>query len=139
MKRHVKIALIYAVLAMVFGVFYREFTKAYDFDGITALGRIHTHLFVLGMGVFLLVALFDDRLNLQSSKLYLPFMIIYNCGVGVLVTMLTVRGVFDVIGGEYSDGAISGIAGLGHVVLAVGIVLLFVMSLKQIKSVNAKK
>lgn len=139
MKRHVKIALIYAVLAMVFGVFYREFTKAYDFDGITALGRIHTHLFVLGMGVFLLVALFDDRLNLQSSKLYLPFMIIYNCGVGVLVTMLTVRGVFDVIGGEYSDGAISGIAGLGHVVLAVGIVLLFVMLLKQIKSVNAKK
>lgn len=139
MKRHVKIALIYAVLAMVFGVFYREFTKAYDFDGITALGRIHTHLFVLGMGVFLLVALFDDRLNLQSSKLYLPFMIIYNCGVGVLVTMLTVRGVFDVIGGEYSDGAISGIAGLGHVVLAVGIVLLFVMLIKQIKSVNAKK
>lgn len=139
MKRHVKIALIYAVLAMVFGVFYREFTKAYDFDGITALGRIHTHLFVLGMGVFLLVALFDDRLNLQSSKLYLPFMIIYNCGVGVLVTMLTVRGVFDVIGGEYSDGAISGIAGLGHVVLAIGIVLLFVMLLKQIKSVNAKK
>ena len=139
MKRHVKIALIYAVLAMVFGVFYREFTKAYDFDGITALGRIHTHLFVLGMGVFLLVALFDDRLNLKSSKLYLPFMIIYNCGVGVLVTMLTVRGVFDVIGGEYSDGAISGIAGLGHVVLAVGIVLLFVMLLKQIKSVNAKK
>ena len=139
MKRHVKIALIYAVLAMVFGVFYREFTKAYDFDGITALGRLHTHLFVLGMGVFLLVALFDDRLNLQSSKLYLPFMIIYNCGVGVLVTMLTVRGVFDVIGGEYSDGAISGIAGLGHVVLAVGIVLLFVMLLKQIKSVNAKK
>lgn len=139
MKRHVKIALIYAVLAMVFGVFYREFTKAYDFDGITALGRIHTHLFVVGMGVFLLVALFDDRLNLQSSKLYLPFMIIYNCGVGVLVTMLTVRGVFDVIGGEYSDGAISGIAGLGHVILAIGIVLLFVMLLKQIKSVNAKK
>ena len=139
MKRHVKIALIYAVLAMVFGVFYREFTKAYDFDGITALGRIHTHLFVLGMGVFLLVALFDDRLNLQSSKLYLPFMIIYNCGVGVLVTMLTVRGVFDVIGGEYSDGAISGIAGLGHVVLAVGIVLLFVMLIKQIKSVNTEK
>ena len=139
MKRHVKIALIYAVLAMVFGVFYREFTKAYYFDGITALGRLHTHLFVLGMGVFLLVALFDDRLNLQSSKLYLPFMIIYNCGVGVLVTMLTVRGVFDVIGGEYSDGAISGIAGLGHVVLAVGIVLLFVMLIKQIKSVNTEK
>lgn len=37
MKRHIKFALIYTILAMVFGVFYREFTKAYDFIGDTAL------------------------------------------------------------------------------------------------------
>ena len=64
MKRHIKFALIYAILAMVFGVFYREFTKAYDFIGDTALSKIHTHLFLLGMVMFLLVALFDDKLHL---------------------------------------------------------------------------
>lgn len=37
MKRYIKFALIYAILAMVFGVFYREFTKTYDFIGDTAL------------------------------------------------------------------------------------------------------
>ena len=40
MKRHVKFALVYAVLAMVCGVFYREFTKAYYFTGDTALGKL---------------------------------------------------------------------------------------------------
>lgn len=96
MKRHIKFALVYAVLAMACGVFYREFTKAYAFTGDTALGKVHTHLFLLGMVVFLLFALFDAKLDLRHSKLYLPFMIVYNAGVGVMSVMLIVRGVFDV-------------------------------------------
>ena len=67
MKRHIKFALAYAIVAMVCGVFYREFTKAYDFTGITALGKLHTHLFLLGMFVFLLFALFDAKLKLQQK------------------------------------------------------------------------
>lgn len=91
MKRHVKFALVYAVLAMVCGVFYREFTKAYDFTGDTALGKLHTHLFILGMVVFLLFAIFDGKFNLQKHRLYLPFIIIYNAGVGLMCIMLAVR------------------------------------------------
>ena len=41
--------MIYAISAMVGGVFYREFTKFNDFEGITMLGKVHTHLFLLGM------------------------------------------------------------------------------------------
>lgn len=78
MKRHIKFAFVYAILAMICGVFYREFTKAYEFTGVTALGKLHTHLFVLGMVMFLLFALFDAKFDLQKHKLYLPFMIIYN-------------------------------------------------------------
>ena len=74
MKRHIQFALVYAVLAMVCGVFYREFTKAMGFTGVTALGKLHVHLFMLGMVVFLLVALFDEKLGLQKHKLYIPFM-----------------------------------------------------------------
>lgn len=138
MKRHIKFALVYAILAMICGVFYREFTKAYDFTGVTALGKLHTHLFVLGMVMFLLFALFDAKFDLQKHKLYLPFMIIYNAGVGIMCVMLAVRGVFDVIGGTFSDGAISGIAGLGHILVAAGVILFFCMLLLSLRSQDKK-
>ena len=46
---------------MAGGVFYREFTKYNGFTGMTALGKVHTHLFLLGMLVFLVVALYAAR------------------------------------------------------------------------------
>ena len=54
MKRYMNISLLYAILAMVGGVFYREFTKFNGFTGKTALGVVHTHYFLLGMIFFLL-------------------------------------------------------------------------------------
>ena len=47
-------AFVYALLAMAGGVFYREFTKFNGFSGRTTLAFVHTHLFLLGMIVFLL-------------------------------------------------------------------------------------
>ena len=38
MKRYMNLALLYAVLAMARGVFYREFTKFNGFTARTALG-----------------------------------------------------------------------------------------------------
>ncbi|MEG2421782.1 MAG: DUF2871 family protein, partial [Oscillospiraceae bacterium] len=58
MKKYLNLSLIYAIAAMVGGVFYREFTKFNGYTGVTALGKVHTHLFLLGMVIFLLVALF---------------------------------------------------------------------------------
>ena len=133
MKRHIKVALVYAVLAMVCGVFYREFTKAMDFTGITALSKLHVHLFMLGMVVFLLLALFDGKFGLQKHKLYIPFMIAYNAGIGIMCVMLLVRGIYDVVGGDVPDGAISGIAGIGHILVAAGIVLFFCMLLLSLR------
>ena len=49
MKRYMNLALLYAVLAMVGGVFYREFTKFNGFTGKTTLGVVHTHYFLMGM------------------------------------------------------------------------------------------
>ena len=133
MRKHIKIALIYAILAMIGGVFFREFTKAFDFTGATALGKLHTHLFILGMVMFFIVGLFDDKLNLSQNKLYKPFMIVYNIGVGLMCVMLTVRGVTQVIGAQVSDGAIAGVAGISHIVVAAGMILFFIMLLKLTK------
>lgn len=141
MKRHIKVALVYAVAAMVCGVFYREFTKAYEFTGVTALGKVHTHLFMLGMTVFLLFALFDAKLNLQKSKLYLPFMIIYNAGIGIASALMIARGVTQVVAADLvagADGALSGIAGLGHILTAAGLVLFFCMLLLALRTEKTK-
>ena len=141
MKKHIKAALVYAVAAMVCGVFYREFTKAYEFTGVTALGKVHTHLFMLGMTVFLLFALFDAKLNLQKSKLYLPFMIIYNAGIGIASALMIARGVTQVVAadlGAGADGALSGIAGLGHILTAAGLVLFFCMLLLALRTEKTK-
>ena len=51
----------YFGLAIAAGVFYREWTKLNGFGGKTALGVIHVHLFVLGMLLFLLLALFAGQ------------------------------------------------------------------------------
>ena len=62
MKRYMNAALLYAVLAMAGGVFYREFTKFTGFTAKTTLSVIHTHYFMLGMAVFLLLLLLEKNL-----------------------------------------------------------------------------
>ena len=133
MKKCINISLIYAVAAMVGGVFYREFTKFNDFTGATALGKVHVHLFVLGMAVFLITALFADRRDLSRLRTYRAFLVIYNIGVPLTAVMLLVRGVTQVLGLSLSSGAsaaISGIAGIGHILTGAGVILLL-LTLKK--------
>lgn len=118
---------------MIGGVFYREFTKFNDFSGITVLGKVHGHFFLLGMIVFLLVALFQERVDLKQQKLFRIFFVIYNLGVPLTGTMMFVRGITQVLAIELSKGAdasIAGIAGIGHILTGLGIVLLL-LSLKK--------
>ena len=67
MKRYINTALLYAVLAMAGGVFYREFTKLNGYTDPTALSVVHTHYFLLGMVFFLLLLLLEKKLFLYRS------------------------------------------------------------------------
>ena len=133
MKKYLNLSLVYAIAAMAGGVFYREFTKLQGFTGVTALGKVHTHLFLLGMLVCLMVALFAERLDLTGIRSFRIFQWTYHIGVPLTAVMLLVRGITQVLGLTLSKGAsaaISGIAGIGHIVTGVGIILLLV-SLKK--------
>lgn len=133
MKKYLNISLVYAIAAMAGGVFYREFTKFNGFTGVTALGKVHTHLFLLGMLVFLVTALFAAHNDLTKFKTFRVFLWTYNIGVPLTAVMLLVRGVTQVLGLSLSAGAsaaISGVAGIGHILTGVGIILLLV-SLKK--------
>lgn len=133
MKKYITLSFLYAIAAMVGGVFYREFTKFNGFDGRTTLAFVHTHLFLLGMIMFLLVALFAGRLPLATTKPFGAFLIVYNIGVPMAAIMLTVRGIIQVLGIPLSSGAsaaISGISGISHILVGIGLVLFF-LSLRK--------
>ena len=73
MKKYLNVSILYAIAALIGGVFYREFTKINKYTGVTALGKVHVHLFMLGTIVFLLVSLFAMQQKLQEYKLFFPF------------------------------------------------------------------
>ena len=141
MKKDINIAFGYAIAAMVGGVFYREFTKFSDFHGRTALAFVHTHLFLLGMVVFLLAALFAARLPLEEQKLWKPFQRVYHPGVILTSLMLALRGVVQVKAFPLHPGlnaTLSGLAGIGHILTGVGLVLFFLCLRKAADQVPAK-
>ena len=70
MKKYINLSLIYAISGLLAGLFYREFTKWNGFTGVTTLGKVHTHLFMLGMFLFLLVALFAQNHDLEGQKVF---------------------------------------------------------------------
>ncbi|EFI41454.1 DUF2871 domain-containing protein [Peptoniphilus sp. oral taxon 386] len=143
MKKYLNFSLIYAIIAMIGGIFYREVTKWNEFSGVTVLGKVHTHLFLLGMMLFLIVALFAENNNLHEQKSFNIFIYVYNIGVAITVVMMVVRGVLQVLNILLSskvDAAISGIAGIGHILVGVGIILLLVAlkNSKRLKNLYEK-
>lgn len=126
MKRYMNSALLYAILAMAGGVFYREFTKFNGFTARTTLSVVHTHYFLLGLVFFLLLVVMEKNLSFTEAKTGRVLMI-YHIGLNLTAVMLAVRGVTQVLGLTLSSGmdaAISGMAGIGHILLGVSLVLL---------------
>ncbi len=130
MKKMINTSFVYAIAAMAGGVFYREFTKFNGFTARTSLGLVHTHLFLLGMLFFLVAALFAKALPLLTHKRFRLFYGLYNAGVCVTAAMLLVRGVLQVLAVPVSralDASVSGIAGVGHIMTGVGLIVFFTM------------
>lgn len=139
MKKYANSALIYAILAMVGGVFFREFIKFNGFEGATTLAFVHTHYFALGMIVFLLLVLLENALHITDAKVSRA-VTAYHIGLNATAAMLVVRGVPQVLGIELAygvDAAISGVAGLGHIVLGVSIVLILLGVKRAVSRVEA--
>lgn len=135
MKRYMNTALLYAVLAMAGGVFYREFTKFNGFTGKTTLGVVHTHYFLLGMVFFLLLLVLEKNFSFTAASTA-RVLTVYHVGLNLTAVMFVVRGVTQVLGTELSSGAsaaISGIAGIGHILLGVSLVLVLVQIRRSVK------
>ena len=132
-KKYLNISFIYAIAAMIGGIFYREFTKWNGYHEVSPLGKVHVHLFMMGMMFFLIVALFAKNQELQKQKTFRIFLWVYNIGLPITIIMMVLRGITQILPISLSMAAnamISGIAGIGHVLTGSGIVLLL-LSLKK--------
>lgn len=128
MKTLLKISAGYTLFGLLAGVFYREFTKLNAFEGPTTLSLLHPHAIVLGALVPLLLIALEHTLPITQQKGYKWFLGFYQTGLVLTLILLGVRGVLQVLETSLSasqSAAISGIAGLGHMSMAVGFFLLY--------------
>ncbi|MDW8741917.1 DUF2871 domain-containing protein [Streptococcus suis] len=128
------IALIYAVAGLLSGLSYREIIKLTGFTGQTSLNLVHTHLFTLGMFLFMIVALFAHHHELEKIKSFRVFLVTYHIGLPLSAIMLAVRGMTQVLEMDLSkavNASIAGLAGISHFLVSVGIISLL-LALKKV-------
>lgn len=122
MKKIYFAALTYLVLGLAAGVFYREFTKINNFEGEqTQLSVVHTHLLSLGFLFLLIVLVLEKQFGLSKHGFFNPAFWLFNGGLVTATTMMVWHGIYQVYGIEFGP-ALSGIAGLGHIVMSLGLV-----------------
>lgn len=138
MKKLVKTAFIYAIIAMLCGVVYREGSRFLELTEPNTWSFTHTHFFVLGMFFFLIVLILEKEFSLTKDKKFKAFYIIYNIGLIITGIMLWMRGIADITESFYNsyDKMISGISGIGHILLGIGIILFFIILNNKIKEKN---
>lgn len=138
-KRFANMALIYALIAMLSGVFYREFTKLHHSTGKTNLSVIHTHYFLLGMFFFLLLMLLENSFGFSDQKHIGKILSAYHLGLNITGLGFLMRGLVQVLGSPLSRGAdasISGIAGIGHLVMSISMILLLLKIRTQVTKIH---
>lgn len=133
MKKLARVSMFYMIFGLLAGIYYREFSKLFDFMGQSQLGILHTHILVLGMIFFLIVLLLEKSFNLSTHKNYKKFYVIYNSGLGLTLLMMLVNGSMITMGLSVSP-ALSGIAGLGHIILTIGLIYFFNVLLQSVSS-----
>ena len=126
-KSYLTTAIVYAALALLGGVFFREFTKALGYAGETTLSVVHTHFFLMGMVFFILLALLENAFAFSAAKRVQAWIVAYQAGLNITVAGLLARGIAQATQAALSkglDASISGVSGIGHAALGVSLVMI---------------
>ncbi|ADY21221.1 DUF2871 domain-containing protein [Bacillus paranthracis] len=131
MKRLYNAAFIYLIIGLFSGVFAREYTKAQGIKGSTMLQLVHTHVLVLGF-VFCLIALALCKVfHVQETKSFRAWFVVYNVGLIFTIATMLWRGLLQVNGADFNG--LSHMAGLGHVIISIGLVWFMILLKKSVK------
>lgn len=127
--RFINWALAYAVVALICGVLFRELGK-YGFLALPdTFGRIHGHLISLGTILLLAELALNHWLKFSDEKGSDAAFWCQQAGLILSAIMMGVRGYLGTVS---LDAMISGIAGVGHILLAVGLIWTLVLIRKAV-------
>lgn len=146
MKKYIRLSFLFLVLGIAAGVFYREFSKSLGVvNEHSTLGLVHTHLFVLGTIMVLLVGIAVIQFKKENSKIIKWAMLPYVTGVLGAASCMLARGVLEMLqkAGKMVISAntntiISAVSGLFHALLGMGLVLIFIELLRSEKQEENK-
>lgn len=127
-KNILSLAFAFLIMGLAGGVFYREFTKFNNFTDRTHLLKVHPHALVLGFIFFLVPYLLTINWDDESIKTLKKPMYVYMAGLTFTLINMLALGIFKVVDPSLravSLPALSGLSGLGHIALGVGIVQVF--------------
>lgn len=91
--------------------------------------------------MFLIVALFFTKFDLAKDKRFNRFYLSYNIGLIMSLVMMLVRGVTQVLAMDVSKGlnaSISGMSGLAHIVMTIGLMYLFAILRSEANAIDKK-
>lgn len=123
-----RLSIFYFVVALATGLFHHNIEYWTNFTGISVLKYVHPHSTVLGGFLFLILPLFVKVFSIDKSKHFNHFMIIYNTGLIGSLFFMSFRGVeqlFSLPIPKFWNHMMSGLAGISHAILTVGILFLF--------------
>ncbi len=129
MKKLYNAAFIYLIIGLLSGVFAREYSKAQGIKGSTMLQLVHTH--VLGFIFFLVALALFKVFHVQETKSFRAWFIVYNTGLIFTIATMVFRGLLQVNGTDFNG--LSHMAGLGHVIISIGLVWFMILLKKSFK------
>lgn len=124
MKNMIRISASYLTFALIAGVFYHEAAYYTHFEGVSVLRLVHGHALVLGALVFLAMPVLMKLFHIEQQKMFRRGLYTYNVGLIMSLFFMVARGVTQVFQmniPSFADHMIGGLAGIGHVILTVGI------------------
>ncbi|EMY4795594.1 DUF2871 domain-containing protein [Bacillus pacificus] len=131
MKKLYNAAFSYLIIGLLSGVFAREYTKAQGIKGSTMLQLVHTHVLVLGFVFFLIALALCKVFHVQETKSFRAWFVVYNVGLLFTIATMLWRGLLQVNGTDFNG--LSHMAGLGHVIISIGLVWFMILLKKSVK------
>ena len=131
----------FLVMGLIGGVFYREFTKFYDYQAKNHLSKLHVHILILGFLLMMIIYIVSKEYDVKRILSLKKPIYVFISGFTFTMVNMTLFGIYDVVG-EGKDivirAALEGLSGIGHIVLSIGIVWMAV-KIFQNESINSFK
>lgn len=115
----------FLIMGLIGGVFYREFTKFYNYQAENHLSKLHVHVLVLGFLLMMLVYMVSKKYDVKRILGLKKPIYVFVSGFAFTVINMALFGIYEVVSqGKdiVSKPAIEGLSGIGHIVLAMGLV-----------------